>query len=204
MMKKNYYNYLLANDKLVKSYYVDETYKKINRMSYKVLQEKHEMFYMLLNIKRLFFYGEKEEMLSFIDKKIKNFQSYNLSQTLNSPLFDYHIMGYINILKDNGYEIKLAIALNNDMLLENIILVKAMKECIKMCVYYCKYDKNFDLHIYDKNTYLMIKLLFKKSKKDFPILQLEKIMHIKRIDFKKKSDDECELGILFEINDKFL
>ena len=196
-IKKYYYNHLLISNELMKRHYTEEMYKKTNKLSYQILQEKHQMFYILIKIQNLLKTNDLNGAISFIDIIVKNYQSYEISQTLNIPAFDYHILSYINSLKKDVYIITPIISITNTKILENIYIIQAIKECIKLIAQYSTSTKQFELQLHDNNSYLILKLTTKKQNHQFPQLSIKKSTFIKKININHKENDEIELNVLF-------
>lgn len=196
-IQKDYYNHILISNELMKSHYTEEIYKRTNKLSYKILQEKHQMFYILIKISNLLKNDNIDEASSFINEVIRNYQTYELSQTLNVPMFDYHIFNYINLLKESGYIITTIITVENNEFLEDMQIIKVIKECIKKMAEYSINDNRFELQLHDSNSYLILKITTRKQNNQYPLLPLKISNIIRKADIITNEKNEIELRVLF-------
>lgn len=195
-IQKDYYDHILINNELMKSHYTEEIYKETNKLSYKIHQDKHQMFYILIKINNLLKNNNLDEASVFIEEVIQNYQTHELSQTLNNPVFDYHILNYMNLLKKKGYIITTIITISNNEILENMQIIEIIKDCIEVIAQYCINDKEFHLQLYDNNSYLILKMRTQKQNHQVPLLQLNKINIIRKAEIITNGDNEIELRVL--------
>ena len=73
-IQREYQNNLEISSELIKSHYANETYKRINKLSYQMLQEKHMILYILLKIKNLNLENNKEEIERYINENLDKFK----------------------------------------------------------------------------------------------------------------------------------
>lgn len=197
-IQKDYYNHILISNELLKSHYTEEIYKRTNKLSYKILQEKHQMFYILIKIKNHLKDNDTDMASIFIDEIIKNYQAFELFQTLNIPDFDYHIINCINLLKEKGYAVTTIITVKNNKILENMQVINIIKECIELMAQYSIDNSRLDLHLYDNNSYLILKITTPKQNNSNPILSLKSNI-IRSADIITNGKNEIELRVLFYI-----
>lgn len=197
-MQQDYHKNLMISNELMKTQYSKETYDKVNKLSYEMLQEKHHMFYILLNLKDLATKNKNTEIIEFIDKKITDFQSFELTQRTKSPLFDYYILDYISELKKDGYSIKTIISIDNHIFLENVELINLIRQYIEDMVEYACNSKKIEIFLSDnESSYLILKITTTFNKELF--LQKDiKSEYIKKVDLINTTDNEVELRVLFK------
>lgn len=105
-IQKEYQNNIIINEKLLKSKYATETYEKINKLSYQMLQEKHLMYYILISIKNYLDNDNRKEIEKLIENQLDKFDFYKLSNLTGIRIFDEEIIKYLISLEKNGFSIK--------------------------------------------------------------------------------------------------
>lgn len=197
-IQKDYYNHILISNELLKSHYTEEIYRRTNKLSYKIMQEKHQMFYILIKIKNYLKDNDIDKASIFIDEIIKDYQAFGLFQTLNIPVFDYHIINCVNLLKERGYTVATITTVKNNKILENMQVINIIKECIELMAQYSIDNSRLDLYLHDSNSYLILKITTPKQNNSNPILSLKSNI-IKRADIITNGKNEIELRVLFYI-----
>lgn len=197
-IQREYQNNLEISSELIKSHYANETYKRINKLSYQMLQEKHMILYILLKIKNLNLENNKEEIERYINENLDKFKTYDFSHTTNNSLFDHYILNYINLLKAEGYIIKEIIAIQSDRLLGNKEIIKIIELAIRKVADYSASSKEFDIQLYDSNMYLIMKIVTKKADKEL-ILSFDcSSKYIRKKEIVSHENGEVELKVLFK------
>lgn len=196
-MQIDHYNHMLISNELLKSHYAEELYKKTNKLSYQILQEKHHMFYILIKIRNLLENHNLDETSLFVNEVIENYQAYELTQTSNVPAFDYNILNYINLLKKDGYNITTIITVENNKMLEDIHIINIIKECIETIVQYTTNERQFDLQLHDSDSYLILKITTHKQNNQLPLLSIKKSDLVRKVDIITNENNEVELRVLF-------
>ncbi len=196
-MQIDHYNHMLISNELMKNHYAEELFKKTNKLSYQILQEKHHMFYVMIKIRNLLRNNNLDETSLFINEVIENYQAYELTQTLNIPVFDYNILNYINLLKKDGYNITTIITVENNKMLEDIDIINIIKECIETIVQYTTNDRQFDLQLHDSNSYLILKIITDKQNNQLPLLSIKKSSLVRKADIIINENNGVELKVLF-------
>lgn len=151
------------SNELIKSKYSKEIYFQINKLSDKILQDKHDIFYTLLNLKNNVNSKDKDFLIEELDKAIDRFKYNKLSNTSNIPIFDYYIINTINFFKQRGYNIKTLISVDNNQCLENWEVIDTIKKIIDYTIEYTNLSKKFDFQLYDQNGYLLLKIIVPKN-----------------------------------------
>lgn len=182
------------SNELIKSKYSQEIYFQINKLSDKILQDKHDIFYTLLNLKNIANSKSKESVILELDKAIDRFKYNELSNTSNIPIFDYYIINTINFYKQRGYNIKTLISVDQNLCLENWEVIDTIKKIIDYTIEYTNSSKKFDFQLYDQGAYLLLKLIIPKNDSIYNFNNVNS-NHIKT--FKIKTfDQDYEISIL--------
>lgn len=147
-----------------------EIYSQINKLSYQILKDKHYISYVLITIYNYLKKNDVDNALSQLNKYISHIKHSEISYTTNIPVFDYYIVNTINFYKRNGYVIKTVISLNNTSILEKWEIIEIIKNLLDYTIEYTKNEKKFHIQIYDKNRYLVVKLIVPKNDDDFVFL----------------------------------
>jgi len=160
-------NDFLTNEKisneLIKSKYSQEIYYQINKLSDRILQDKHDIFYTLLNLKNIANSKNKESIIVELDKAIERFKCNELSNTSNIPIFDYYIINTINFYKQRGYNIKTLISVDQNPCLENWEVIETIKKTIDYTIDYAILSKRFDFQLYNQGEYLLLKIIIPRN-----------------------------------------
>lgn len=155
-------NNLKIKEELMKSHFSHEIFKNTNKLAYQILKEKHQILYILIKIKYMLNQNEnKDNIIQMIDKNITIFENYKFSNHSFNILLNQYVINPISILKDANYDIKNVITVSNSSLIENKKVLEIIENSISNISEYCKTTKQFELRIYDKGTYLIVKLSFK-------------------------------------------
>lgn len=198
-IQKEYQNNIIINEKLLKSKYATETYEKINKLSYQMLQEKHLMYYILISIKNYLDNDNRKEIEKLIENQLDKFDFYKLSNLTGIRIFDEEIIKYLISLEKNGFSIKKVLTINSINVLENSNFVKEIKLILKQVVEFCLDNKTFELYLYEVNEFVVLKIevinkdkMFKFNKDYNEHIIERRIVQIK--------NDNIEIKVLFKIN----
>lgn len=196
--KVNYRLYIETSTQLLKEQYSKEMYQKTKDLSYKILLDKHEMYYNLLHIQNCICNKREKEALKFINQKIDQYKAYELSSLTHNPIFDYQILGYINELRQMGYDIKPIITCQNNHSLERMEIIDFMKEAIDVFVEYTQDSKRFEIYLYEKNSVLILKMSADKQNVDLKTINTENLDYISQMEVIENSIGETELRVIFK------
>lgn len=196
--KVNYRLYIETSTQLLKEQYSKEMYQKTKDLSYKILLDKHEMYYNLLHIQNCICNKREKEALKFINQKIDQYKAYELSSLTHNPIFDYQILGYINELRQMGYDIKPIITCQNNHSLERMEIIDFMKEAIDVFVEYTQDSKRFEIYLYVKNSVLILKMSADKQNVNLKKINTENLDYISQMEVIENSIGETELRVIFQ------
>lgn len=196
--KMNYRLYIETSTQLLKEQYSKELYQKTKDLSYKILLDKHEMYYNLLHIQNCICNKREKEALKFINQKIDQYKAYELSSLTHNPIFDYQILGYINELRQMGYDIKPIITCQNNHSLERMEIIDFMKEAIDVFVEYTQDSKRFEIYLYEKNSVLILKMSADKQDVNLKKINTENLDYISQMEVIENSIGETELRVIFQ------
>lgn len=198
-IQKEYQNNIIINEKLLKSKYATETYEKINKLSYQMLQEKHLMYYSLISIKNYLDNDNRKEIEKLIENQLDKFDFYKLSNLTGIRIFDEEIIKYLISLEKNGFSIKKVLTINSINVLENSNFVKEIKLILKQVVEFCLDNKTFELYLYEVNEFVVLKIVVINKDKMFKFNKdyNEHIIERRIVQIK---NDNIEIKVLFKIN----
>lgn len=198
-IQKEYQNNIIINEKLLKSKYATETYEKINKLSYQMLQEKHLMYYILISIKNYLDNDNRKEIEKLIENQLDKFDFYKLSNLTGIRIFDEEIIKYLISLEKNGFLIKKVLTINSINVLENSNFVKEIKLILKQVVEFCLDNKTFELYLYEVNEFVVLKIVVINKDKMFKFNKdyNEHIIERRIVQIK---NDNIEIKVLFKIN----
>lgn len=198
-IQKEYQNNIIINEKLLKSKYATETYEKINKLSYQMLQEKHLMYYILVSIKNYLDNDNRKEIEKLIENQLDKFDFYKLSNLTGIRIFDEEIIKYLISLEKNGFSIKKVLTINSINVLENSNFVKEIKLILKQVVEFCLDNKTFELYLYEVNEFVVLKIVVINKDKMFKFNKdyNEHIIERRIVQIK---NDNIEIKVLFKIN----
>lgn len=198
-IQKEYQNNIIINEKLLKSKYATETYEKINKLSYQMLQEKHLMYYILISIKNYLDNDNRNEIEKLIENQLDKFDFYKLSNLTGIRIFDEEIIKYLISLEKNGFSIKKVLTINSINVLENSNFVKEIKLILKQVVEFCLDNKTFELYLYEVNEFVVLKIVVINKDKMFKFNKdyNEHIIERRIVQIK---NDNIEIKVLFKIN----
>lgn len=198
-IQKEYQNNIIINEKLLKSKYATETYEKINKLSYQMLQEKHLMYYILISIKNYLDNDNRKEIEKLIENQLDKFDFYKLSNLTGIRIFDEEIIKYLISLEKNGFSIKKVLTINSINVLENSNFVKEIKLILKQVVEFCLDNKTFELYLYEVNEFVVLKIVVINKDKMFKFNKdyNEHIIERRIVQIK---NDNIETKVLFKIN----
>lgn len=198
-IQKEYQNNIIINEKLLKSKYATETYEKINKLSYQMLQEKHLMYYILISIKNYLDNDNRKEIEKLIENQLDKFDFYKLSNLTGIRIFDEEIIKYLISLEKNGFSIKKVLTINSINVLENSNFVKEIKLILKQVVEFCLDNKTFELYLYEVNEFVVLKIVVINKDKMFKFNKdyNEHIIERRIVQIK---NDNIEIKALFKIN----
>lgn len=198
-IQKGYQNNIIINEKLLKSKYATETYEKINKLSYQMLQEKHLMYYILISIKNYLDNDNRKEIEKLIENQLDKFDFYKLSNLTGIRIFDEEIIKYLISLEKNGFSIKKVLTINSINVLENSNFVKEIKLILKQVVEFCLDNKTFELYLYEVNEFVVLKIVVINKDKMFKFNKdyNEHIIERRIVQIK---NDNIEIKVLFKIN----
>ena len=198
-IQKEYQNNIIINEKLLKSKYATETYEKVNKLSYQMLQEKHLMYYILISIKNYLDNDNRKEIEKLIENQLDKFDFYKLSNLTGIRIFDEEIIKYLISLEKNGFSIKKVLTINSINVLENSNFVKEIKLILKQVVEFCLDNKTFELYLYEVNEFVVLKIVVINKDKMFKFNKdyNEHIIERRIVQIK---NDNIEIKVLFKIN----
>lgn len=198
-IQKEYQNNIIINEKLLKSKYATETYEKINKLSYQMLQEKHLMYYILISIKNYLDNDNRNEIEKLIENQLDKFDFYKLSNLTGIRIFDEEIIKYLISLEKNGFSIKKVLTINSINVLENSNFVKEIKLILKQVAEFCLDNKTFELYLYEVNEFVVLKIVVINKDKMFKFNKdyNEHIIERRIVQIK---NDNIEIKVLFKIN----
>lgn len=198
-IQKEYQNNLILNEELVKSKYAAETYEKINKLSYQMLQEKHMMCYILMSFKHYLDTNNYDAIERLIETQLNKFDFYKLSNLTGIRIFDEEIIKYLISLEKNGFSIKKVLTINSINVLENSNFVKEIKLILKQVVEFCLDNKTFEFYLYEVNEFVVLKILTLCTDKVFKFNDSydESVVEKRKLQIK---NDNIEIKVLFKIN----
>ncbi len=198
-MQREYQNHLMISTELIKKQYLEKNFKEINKLSYQISQDKHDMFYILKSIQNLANKNDTKSINQLIDKNLYKYQTPSLTLTNKNVYFDYLILNYIHDLKKSGYNIKTIIQNNDNRLLKEREVLTIIRDCIDIFVQYTIQTKHFDIQLYEHQSYLTLKLTTTINNQSI-VIPKYKQSFIKRIKL-NETDNQIELIVLFKEDD---
>ncbi|MEE1447739.1 MAG: hypothetical protein UF211_14045 [Faecalibacillus intestinalis] len=198
-IQKEYQNNLILNEELVKSKYATETYEKINKLSYQMLQEKHMMCYILMSFKHYLDTNDYDAIERLIETQLNKFDFYKFSNFTGVKLFDEEIIKYFISLENDGFSIKKVITINNTRILENENFVKEIKSILKQIAEFCLDNKTFEFYLYEVNEFVVLKILTLCTDKVFKFNDSYDECIVKKRKLQIKNDN-IEIKVLFKID----
>lgn len=154
-------------DELLKAKYSKEIYNEINKLSYQIIKDKHDMSYILTTVYNYLKQNDINNALLQLDKSIDHLRKSDISYTTNIPIFDYYIVNTINFFRRGGYDIKTVITINYPSIIEKWEIIEIIKNLLNYVIEYTKSSKKFSVHINTKNHYLIVKFVIPKNDNEF-------------------------------------
>lgn len=133
---------------------------KITHMYDTIISKEHNMIYFLRKIKMLLI-DEKicnENIINLIDGEIEQIISYKFISNTGNPNFDIEISNKINMLKEEGFDLKIILMIGNDSRVNNTYVIDMVNQFIDFISSYSK-TKKIELRIKQKNNMLILKAI---------------------------------------------
>lgn len=135
--------------------YLKMNSEKINKMYDIILKKEHDMIYVLRKIKSII---NEKEAIYLIESEIDKIISYKFIANTGNSKFDHDISNKINLLKDEGYDIKVIMMLHyNPRLNEDNLIIQLIDFIDKVSLY--SNNKKIEFRIKEKNDTLIIKAI---------------------------------------------
>lgn len=147
---------------------------RITQMYNVIISKEHSMIYLLRKI-RLLVDDENTQILQLIDQEIEKIISYKFISNTGNSIFDIEISNKINMLKDEGYDIKVIIMIDKDSRINNSEIISKVLNFIEYVTVNSKNNK-IDLRIKKVEDILVLKSL-SLYKKDTTNLYEKKIIN---------------------------
>lgn len=131
---------------------------KISHMYDTVISKEHDMIYFLRKLKILLNdeKNENENITNLIDGEIEKIISYKFISNTGNPNFDIEISNKINMLKEEGFDLKIILMIGNDPRINNTYVIDKVNQFIDFISLYSK-TKKIELRIKQKNNVLILK-----------------------------------------------
>lgn len=131
---------------------------KISHMYDTVISKEHNMIYFLRKLKILLNDEkiENENITNLIDVEIEKIISYKFISNTGNPNFDIEISNKINMLKEEGFDLKIILMIGNDSRINNTYVIDKVNQFIDFISLYSK-TKKIELRIKQKNNVLILK-----------------------------------------------
>ena len=131
---------------------------KISHMYDTVISKEHNMIYFLRKLKILLNDEkiENENITNLIDVEIEKIISYKFISNTGNPNFDIEISNKINMLKEEGFDLKIILMIGNDPRINNTYVIDKVNQFIDFISLYSK-TKKIELRIKQKNNVLILK-----------------------------------------------
>lgn len=131
---------------------------KISHMYDTVISKEHNMIYFLRKLKILLNDEkiENENITNLIDVEIEKIISYKFISNTGNPNFDIEISNKINMLKEEGFDLKIILMIGNDPRINNTYVIDKVNQFIDFISLYSK-TKKIELRIKEKNNVLILK-----------------------------------------------
>lgn len=133
--------------------YFKENYIQMNKMYDVIVAKEHNMIYLL---KKIRYYVSNKEILSLIDKEIDKIISYKFISNTSNYKFDIDVSNKINILKNQGYDIKVIMMIEEDPIFENDNIINEILAFIDN-VSKCSKNKKIELRIKKVSNKIVLK-----------------------------------------------
>lgn len=198
-IQKEYQNNLTLNEELIKSKYATETYEKINKLSYQMLQEKHMMCYVLMSIKNFLVLNDYDAIEKLIEKQLDKFDFYKLSNFTGIRIFDEEIVKYFISLENDDFSVKKVLTIDNTSILENKDFVKEIKSILEQVIEFCLDTKIFEFYLYEINEFVVLKIIVLNTGKIFKFNE-NYDEHIIERRMTQIKNNNIEIKVLFKIN----
>ena len=95
-------------------------------------------------------------MTNLIDVEIEKIISYKFISNTGNPNFDIEISNKINMLKEEGFDLKIILMIGNDPRINNTYVIDKVNQFIDFISLYSK-TKKIELRIKQKNNVLILK-----------------------------------------------
>ena len=99
---------------------------------------------------------ENENITNLIDVEIEKIISYKFISNTGNPNFDIEISNKINMLKEEGFDLKIILMIGNDPRINNTYVIDKVNQFIDFISLYSK-TKKIELRIKQKNNVLILK-----------------------------------------------
>lgn len=165
---------IILAKKATKLEYLRINNDRITQMYNVIISKEHNMIYLLRKI-RLLVDDENTQILQLIDQEIEKIISYKFISNTGNSIFDIEISNKINMLKDEGYDIKVIIMIDKDSRINNSEIISKVLNFIEYVTVNSK-NNNIDLRIKKVEDILVLKSL-SLYKKDTTNLYEKKIIN---------------------------
>lgn len=165
---------IILAKKATKLEYLRINNDRITQMYNVIISKEHNMIYLLRKI-RLLVDDENTQILQLIDQEIEKIISYKFISNTGNSIFDIEISNKINMLKDEGYDIKVIIMIDKDSRINNSEIISKVLNFIEYVTVNSKNNK-IDLRIKKVEDILVLKSL-SLYKKDTTNLYEKKIIN---------------------------
>ena len=165
---------IILAKKATKLEYLRINNDRITQMFNVIISKEHNMIYLLRKI-RLLVDDENTQILQLIDQEIEKIISYKFISNTGNSIFDIEISNKINMLKDEGYDIKVIIMIDKDSRINNSEIISKVLNFIEYVTVNSKNNK-IDLRIKKVEDILVLKSL-SLYKKDTTNLYEKKIIN---------------------------
>lgn len=165
---------IILAKKAIKLEYLRINNDRITQMYNVIISKEHNMIYLLRKI-RLLVDDENTQILQLIDQEIEKIISYKFISNTGNSIFDIEISNKINMLKDEGYDIKVIIMIDKDSRINNSEIISKVLNFIEYVTVNSKNNK-IDLRIKKVEDILVLKSL-SLYKKDTTNLYEKKIIN---------------------------
>lgn len=141
---------------IVKNQYINKNYQKMNYLYNKTIKERHEMTYILLQIKNEILQNRCENALNVLNNQISKTENMQLLRSTQNPYFDYKIHEVLDVYRERGYKIKTSFSLCEIEILSDEDFVEEMLGIIDYLVSFIDDSKYMSIFLNQKNQNLIL------------------------------------------------
>lgn len=144
--------------------YQTRMYNLMKKIHNQVTVDKHMMIYNLMNIYMLLSANNNNEAKQFVKKEINKLLKYKYISSTHNGLFDYEVTRKINILKEQGVDVKTLFNINghNEVLNQNSV-IDFLINCIDKVCEDINIINKIEFFVKEKDNYIIFKMIVLSS-----------------------------------------